>query len=468
MRSDCGPRQSRASWAVRAAAVCAIGALVVVLAQRPSGAQETPPATGNPAPSVEAAKAEEPKGPAGPAEPSGTEEAEGPPETAQPAEAAKPEEAKQPAAEGAGEGPAGIEAPGPKEAEAKPVAGGAEAPAPAEEAKAGEPGGEELPPEEQREAVPAEEPSATEQKAVEREPEGARRARAAARRQEGISSSLQRLQKKPSLPRRASQRAALVNQVAQSSLVELGSLREELAGAKLELQRLRSVQDKIIGDRREVPPAIRSGKIPSIGASERWSALKQTSDDLQKSIDEIFGARVRLVAKLPQVEQDSKLAASLAKSLGTELDPALRRVVQDAAQNLAQRLSMVQELLEIYNKQADVATQAYVEASRYSEELSEAIVSARSRGLQARVPGRLSWTTITSLGPELARLGELPSAMAERYRAEGRLHGAGGWALRITGIVIVLAALTFLWTQLPRWVHKVAERQLNDDTPDAS
>lgn len=319
------------------------------------------------------------------------------------------------------------------------------------------------------EAAPPEAPSEPDPEAARREASRRRRAQARARRQASISSSLQELRTDAGAPRSAATRSALISQIAQTTVVELGSLREQVAAAKLELERLRSLQERIVIDRRDAPAAVRAGRIPGLAATERWNELAELSDELQETLDDAFSERLKLLSDLPRLEEEATQATALVGGLSATLAPALRSVMRDAAQNLQGRLEMTQELLDIYNEQAVVATQAYDEASHYSEELGEAMVAARRRGLQARVPTRLSRTTFVDLAGDLSQIDRLVPAAAEQYRTEGRPFVRVGESLLRGAVVLgVLVVSVLLWLMVPSWIRQVAEGRLSDDSADKS
>ncbi len=283
----------------------------------------------------------------------------------------------------------------------------------------------------------------------------ARRREVRQRREQAISQSIERLGTVEAAGMSAAQKAALVGQVAQGARVDLGALREETAGARLALEHLQRTAREIKRDRRTVPGQVRAGQIPSLGAQNRWDDLKERNAELEDAIDTAFGERLRLLTNIPLAEQDLSKVGSLRESMASDLDQSLREVLSDADDYLTQRLKAMQALLELYNEQASVATEAYDESSRYAEDLSAAIVAARQRGLLARSQDRLSTATFTTLASGATSLlgdGEL---IAHQYAESGRPpRTMPDFVLRLVGSLLLLAALVLLWGRLPEWLRR--------------
>ncbi|MFW5868081.1 MAG: mechanosensitive ion channel domain-containing protein [Armatimonadota bacterium] len=292
--------------------------------------------------------------------------------------------------------------------------------------------------------------------AEEREEADAAVARQAARqrRTEAISQSIERLGAADADEMSATQKAALVGQIAQGARVELGALREETAGARLTLERVQQIERDIKHDRQSVPREVRTGQIPSLGASNRWDDLQETNAELQDIIDEAFSERLRLLSNIPEAEDALEQVQSLSASSGQSFDASLRSVLEDAEGYLRQRLEAMQEVLDLYNQQAAIATDAYDESSQYTQELSAAMVAARERGLLARSDTGLALSTFQAIGSDLADLSGLGAAVVPRYEEEARpAQTMVRYVLRLAATALLLIALIVIWTKLPAWLE---------------
>ncbi|MFP4250238.1 MAG: mechanosensitive ion channel domain-containing protein [Armatimonadota bacterium] len=283
------------------------------------------------------------------------------------------------------------------------------------------------------------------------------------RRSEAISQSISQLSAEDVGEMSPMQKAALVGQIAQGARVELGALREETAEARLTLERLQQMAEEIARDRRVVPRQVRTGQIPGLGASNRWDALQETNAELQELIDRAFTERLRLLSDIPEAEDALDQVANLRMTSGESFDESVRQVLEDAEGYLGERLEAMQTLLELYNQQAAIATDAYDESSMYAEELSAAMVAARHRGLLARSDAGLSLDTFRAIGASLAGLPKLGDAVTSGYREEGRPPQTMlTYVLRLVGSALLLAALVLLWTKLPAWLASVFETDRNE------
>ena len=254
------------------------------------------------------------------------------------------------------------------------------------------------------------------------------------------------------------QQLALLEQIAQATLVELSAMRDELAAAQLEAERLQRVLDNLTRDRKDIPPAVSTGRIPTFGAKERWNRLSETVEELEIGIDEAFGVRVQLLGMIPGLKRDLEAARALSAVPEMGADAALLELLRDAAGKLQQRVEMSEKLVEAYRQQTAVAVEAYDVASRYSAELSQAIVDGRRRGLQARVPGPASLTTLGGLWTDLGRLAELPGAIVETYRLEGTPPATGAaMVLRATAALLLIWIAVYAWRRVPDWAYRLAE-----------
>ncbi len=273
------------------------------------------------------------------------------------------------------------------------------------------------------------------------------------RRSEAISQSIERLNTAKEDELSEMQRAALVAQIAQGARVELGSLREETAEAKLTLEHLQETARRIKHDRRTVPSQIRTGQIPSLGASNRWDALQETNTELQDAIDRAFNERLRLLNDIPEAEQALNEVQKLIETSSGAFDASMRQVLKDSESYLKQRLETMQKLLELYNKQAAAATEAYDNSSQYTEELSAAMVAARKRGLLARSDAGVSWDTFRAIKAGLTTLVGDGYALAEGYSESGDpADTMFSYVLRLLGTVLFLAVLVVVWLKLPGWL----------------
>lgn len=127
--------------------------------------------------------------------------------------------------------------------------------------------------------------------------------------------------------------------------------------------------------------------------------------------------------------------------------------MEDAEGFLRQRLEAMQELLDLYNEQASVATDAYDESSQYAEELSAAIVAARGRGLLARSDAGISLETFTAIARELAALPEIGGTIRRSYYELGRpALTMFSFIVRLIGSAVLVGALVLLWLRLPGWL----------------
>ncbi len=250
-------------------------------------------------------------------------------------------------------------------------------------------------------------------------------------------------------------------------MVELSALRDELAAAQLESERLRRLMEDLTRDRRDIPPAVSAGRIPTFGARERWNRLSETVEELEIGIDETFGVRVRLLGTMPGLERDLEAARALTGLPEIATDAALLDLLRDAAEKLRQRVEMSEKLIDAYREQTSVAVDAYDVASRYSAELSQAMVEGRRRGLEARVSGPLSLTTLSGLLADLGRLGELPEAMMETYRMEGTPPSTGAaTVLRALAAVLLVWISVYVWRRAPDWAYRLAEMHFGERQTD--
>ncbi|MFW6437788.1 MAG: mechanosensitive ion channel domain-containing protein [Armatimonadota bacterium] len=301
--------------------------------------------------------------------------------------------------------------------------------------------------------------------AEEREEADAAVARQAARqrRTEAISQSIERLGAADADEMSATQKAALVGQIAQGARVELGALREETAGARLTLERVQQMARDIKHDRQTVPRQVRTGQIPSLGASNRWDDLQETNAELQDIIDEAFSERLRLLTDIPEAEDALEQVHSLRTSSAQAFDPSLQSVLQDAEGYLEQRLTAMRGLLDLYNQQAAIATDAYDESSQYTEELSAAMVAARERGLLARSDAGLSLSTFRAIASSVAEMPSLGEAVISGYRENARpAHTMVGYTLRLAATALLLIALLVIWAKLPGWLTSVFTADRNN------
>jgi hypothetical protein len=128
---------------------------------------------------------------------------------------------------------------------------------------------------------------------------------------------------------------------------------------------------------------------------------------------------------------------------------------------------MCDELSEAYRQQVAVAVDAYDVASRYSAELSEAMVEGRSRGLEARVPGRLSLHTARALAEDIEKLPALAPRLASTYCAQGNCPQATlATSLRILAVVLSIWLAVYGWKQTPKWIHTIAETYIGNTDAD--
>lgn len=263
------------------------------------------------------------------------------------------------------------------------------------------------------------------------------------------------------------QQLALLEQIAQATLVELSAMRDELATAQLEAERLQRLLEDLTRDRKDIPPAVSTGRIPTFGAKERWNRLSETVEELEIGIDETFGVRVQLLGMIPGLKRDLEAARALSRAPEFGTDAALLELLHDAADKLQQRVEMSEKLVEAYRQQTAVAVDAYDVASRYSAELSQAIVDGSRRGLQARVPGPLSPATLVGLLEDLGRLTELPAALIETYRLEGNAPPTGvEAALRATAALLLVWIAVYAWRRAPDWAYRLAEMHLGGGSTD--
>lgn len=268
-----------------------------------------------------------------------------------------------------------------------------------------------------------------------------------------ISESIQRLKQSSIDQLSEPQKVALVGQVAQGAQVDLGALRAEMANARLKLQQLRSTAAQIKHDRDTVPRQVRTGQMSTLGASNRWDQLQEQNSELQTAIDNAFAQRLELLNEIPQAQEDLKQARSLLDSSGRAFDDAQRQQLSEAIDYLGQRRDAMQELLSVYNEQAAVATAAYEDSSKFTEELSAAIVAARKRGLLARSDAGISPETFHEIGSGALSLSNLGSAIASGYRDAGRpAQSMTGYVLRLVGSALLLAGLVVVWLKLPGWL----------------
>ncbi len=311
--------------------------------------------------------------------------------------------------------------------------------------------------EEPAESPPAASPARTTRSANDAETTAAAaRQEVRERRSEAISQSISQLSSEDAEEMSDTRKAALVGQVAQGARVELGALREETAQARLTLERVQQMARDIARDRRVVPREVRTGQIPTLGASNRWDALQETNAELQELIDRAFTERLRLLSDIPEAEDALDQVESLRTTSGDSFDPSLRTVLEDAEGYLNERLTAMQDLLDVYNEQAAIATDAYDEGSQYAQELSAAMVAARQRGLLARSDAGISLDTFRAIGAGVSELADIGGAIATAYREEGRPPQTMlAYVLRLVGSALLLAALVLLWTKLPGWLTSV-------------
>lgn len=288
------------------------------------------------------------------------------------------------------------------------------------------------------------------------------------RRTQAIEQSIERLRAEDAEELSETQRAALIGQIAQGARVDIGSLREETAEARLTLESLQQMARQIREDRRTVPHQVRTGQIPSLGASNRWDALQETNQELQDTIDRAFSERLRLLLAIPNAEDALEEVRSLQRSSGQSFDASSRSVLNDAERYLKERLKAMQDLLAVYNEQAAVATDAYEQSSQYTEELSAAMVAARGRGLLARSETGISWETFKAIGASISRLPELASRIAPSYEEQGTPpETMTGYLLRLTASGLLLAGLILLWAKLPGWLLAASDSGNGEEPPNA-
>jgi len=265
----------------------------------------------------------------------------------------------------------------------------------------------------------------------------------------------------------AEDQAILVDQIAQAAIVELSAMRDELASAQLDSENLQTLLDQLERDRREIPPAVSAGRIPTFGARERWNRLAETIEDLEVSLDEAFSARINLLSKMPELKADLKTAQTLLGDTDSGLAPSLRQLLEDAADKLQERIDMCDELSEAYRQEVAVAVEAYDVASRYSAELSEAMVEGRSRGLEARVPGRLSLHTARALAEDIGKLPAVAPQLATTYCDQGNCpQTILATSLRILAVVLLIWLAVHGWKQTPGWIYTIAETYLGNTDAD--
>jgi len=286
------------------------------------------------------------------------------------------------------------------------------------------------------------------------------------RRNQAITQSIQQLSTGDTSQMSDTQKAALVGQIAQGARVELGALREEKAQAQLTLEHVQQMAREVKRDRQTVPRQVRTGQMPSLGASNRWDALQQTNTDLQNIIDKAFSERLRLLSAIPEAEDSLKKLRSLRASSARSFDSSLQSVLKDAETYLKQRVDAMQELLNLYNQQASTATDAYDESSQYTQELSAAMVAARKRGLLARSGSGISLNTFKVLGANIADVPNLGKAAIAQYKEQARpAQTMLGFILRLAGTAVLLVALILVWAKLPAWLTAVFTEDHSAEPP---
>ena len=94
------------------------------------------------------------------------------------------------------------------------------------------------------------------------------------------------------------------------------------------------------------------------------------------------------------------------------------------------------------------------------------MVTARSRGLGARVPDRLSWQTLTGLGTDLSQVNRLLPAAVEQYQTDGRPPvSVRDGIFRGVSVLVIVATTLLIWLALPRWIYQMVQGRLaNDNT----
>ncbi len=292
--------------------------------------------------------------------------------------------------------------------------------------------------------APTETPTEVDPRTVRRE--------ARERRTDAISQSIDVLVAEDAHLLPPAQLGALIGQVAQGARVDIGAFREEAAEARLTLEHLQNTAARVRRDRQTVPRQVRLGQIPTLGAANRWEALQATNLELQEALDAAFSERIRLLSDIPKAEEAAEKVATLSRTAEDLFDEALHSVLADAEEYLRERHEAMQELLDLYNEQAAVATEAYDESSRYAEELSSAMVAARYRALTWRTDETISAQTFKALGTSIAALPGAVDTIVRRYHADGRPPATmPAYMLRVAVSVVMIAVFIILWGKLPGW-----------------